>query len=95
MDWHIVFEFLILVAIITLVGCVLKACLKTTILKKTYQNRFVYLKNRLRRETKKSKLIHQKIILVDNLNMALHNRIPEIINKFISFQKLIFEERPL
>lgn len=93
MEWLLFFEILIVVTIVVLMLFVLKAFFAIVLLKKTYQNRFNYLKNKLHIETEKSKSIHQKTILINSLNKSLYNRVFKIIETFFLFQKLMFEER--
>lgn len=92
MEWQLFFETLILVAIIISILFALKAFFKIGVLKKTYQNRFNQLKNKLDIETEKSKSIHQKTILINKLNKSLHKRIFKIVESFFLFQKFVFKE---
>jgi hypothetical protein len=90
MDAHLVFNMVICFLVIVLVLSLFKVCLDTMCLNKLAQNSYLSLRENIQKEEQKQRFYSDQLLLIDELNKSLYNRIFQISKDFILMQKVIF-----
>ena len=92
MDFNLFFIIVIYVLISILIGFIIKVYIDTIGINKKGELEYLKLVNHFTLENEKLQISNQKIILVEDLNKSLFNRIFKIAKDLLSLQKLIFEK---